>query len=544
MRAMTGPAPVDATIHSPQKGGDMRQGPLAGRYPAAAAMVIFALVPYLVLSAALGAITPIIAGQLHMSLQAMNLTSGMANAGYAVGTVLAVQFAQHLRQRRMLLAYGALLVIGSLLAAAAADPAMFIAGHVLQGLCTSLLLIAAVPPLVTGYSVEKMRITVVIMNMCVFGAVALGPVLGGVQASAHAWRPLFWIIAGISVIALVLSVLTFEDDPPANPSAPRDWMALALATTGPVAAFFGASELLTHRFLAATTFLPLIGGLALIVALFVHQYRTPRPLLCVRSLASTIPVAGIVIAMCAAAASGSAIALTENLLAPRFAPLHLGLLYLPEFGGAVITAVGFGIVFRTRLLHYYAMTGLLFLAAGVAIMAVVAPPTAALTAVGSGLVGIGVGASVTPALFLVGFSLRSNNLQRVFALIELLRATAAFMIAPVLLHFALTIGSNPSAGTSTALWICFGVSVGGAVLGASFYVLGGVRPQAPSLERWRGGQEPGWESPPLLARIRRGPSERPLEEPERPADEPLASALPDRAPSTAGAQATGARMEP
>jgi len=33
----------------------MRQGPLAGRYPAAAAMVIFALVPYLALSAALRA---------------------------------------------------------------------------------------------------------------------------------------------------------------------------------------------------------------------------------------------------------------------------------------------------------------------------------------------------------------------------------------------------------------------------------------------------------------------------------------------------------
>ena len=36
----------------------MRQGPLAGRYPAAAAMVIFALVPYLALSAALAAAHP------------------------------------------------------------------------------------------------------------------------------------------------------------------------------------------------------------------------------------------------------------------------------------------------------------------------------------------------------------------------------------------------------------------------------------------------------------------------------------------------------
>ena len=38
----------------------MREGPWTGRYPAAAAMVIFALVPYLALSAALQPITPII----------------------------------------------------------------------------------------------------------------------------------------------------------------------------------------------------------------------------------------------------------------------------------------------------------------------------------------------------------------------------------------------------------------------------------------------------------------------------------------------------
>ena len=76
---------------------------------------------------------------------------------------------------------------------------MFIAGHVLQGLCTSLLLIAAVPPLALGFGAAKLRSTAVIMNMCIFGAVALGPTIGGLQASADAWRPLFWVVAGISL---------------------------------------------------------------------------------------------------------------------------------------------------------------------------------------------------------------------------------------------------------------------------------------------------------------------------------------------------------
>src|SRR6186713_1066485 len=109
----------------------MRQGPLAGRYPAVATMVILALIPYLALSAAIDPLVPIITEQLHMSAQTMSLSSGLGNAAYAVGTVLAVQFAQHLPQRRMLLSYAALLVIGSILAAGAQDAGMYIAGRVI-----------------------------------------------------------------------------------------------------------------------------------------------------------------------------------------------------------------------------------------------------------------------------------------------------------------------------------------------------------------------------------------------------------------------------
>src|ERR1700710_816189 len=198
----------------------MRQGPLAGRYPAVAAMVTLALIPYLALSAALDPLVPIISEQLHMSDQALSLSSGLGNAAYAVGTVLAVQFAQHLPQRRMLVSYAVFLLIGSVLTASAVNAEMFIAGHVLQGLCTSLLLIAAVPPLAIGFPANKLRDTAVIMNMCIFGAVALGPFVGGLQAESNAWRPLFWIVAGISIVALVLAVLTFDDAPPANPDSP------------------------------------------------------------------------------------------------------------------------------------------------------------------------------------------------------------------------------------------------------------------------------------------------------------------------------------
>jgi hypothetical protein len=343
----------------------------------------------------------------------------------------------------------------------------------------------------------------VIMNLSIFGAVALGPVVGGIQAEADAWRPLFWVLAAIAVAALALSLLTFEDAPPADRSAPWDPAAVGLAAAGCIAAFFGASELLTHPFLSSSAVVPLAVGLVLIVILLLYQYRARRPLLFVRPLASTMPVAGITVAMCAAAASLSAIALTGDVLQDRYSPLHVGLLYLPVLGGAVITAVGFAAVFRTHWLHYFALTGLVSLSAGIVVIGGAVPPTTALTLIGSALIGVGVGASVAPALFIAGFSLRNGALQRVFAIVELLRAVAAFMIAPILLHLAATVGDSTAAGIRTALWVCLGVSGGGALLAISLYALGGVRPPTPVLERWFGGENPAWDSPPLLAAVRR-----------------------------------------
>jgi MFS family permease len=481
----------------------MRQGPLAGRYVAVASMVMFALIPYLALSAALGPLTPVIRQQLHMSAQTLSLSSGLANAAYAVGTVLAVQFALHYPQRRMLLGYAVLLVVGSFLAASAQDATMYIAGRVIQGLCTSLLLIAAVPPLAIGYPAKKLRDTAVIMNMCIFGAVALGPFIGGLQANAHAWRPLFWIVAGISVAALVLAVLTFEDAPPANLDAPRDVRAIGLAAVGCVAAFFGAAELTTHSFLDPMVIAPLLGGLAAIILLVVYQYRAARPLLTIRTmLTSTMPVAGVAVALFAAAASVSATVLTAAALDGRYSALHIGVLYLPEVAGAVITAVALGIVVTRRSMHYLPLAGMAFLAAGILVFAVKVPSSQAATLVGSGLTGIGLGATVAPALFVAGFSLPSANLQRVFAIVELLRAVAAFMIAPIFVYLAAHVGSNSAAGTQIALWIGFGLAIAGAVVGVVLYAVGGARAQAPDLDRFLAGESPAWYSPPLLDRIR------------------------------------------
>jgi hypothetical protein len=216
-----------------------------------------------------------------------------------------------------------------------------------------------------------------------------------------------------------------------------------------------------------------------------------------------MPVAGVAVALCAAAASVSATALTAGALAGRYGPLHLGLLYLPEVAGAVITAILLGLLLNKRAIHYLPLAGMVFLASGIAVFRIQVPSSEAATLVGAGLTGIGLGATVAPALFVAGFSLLSASLQRVFAIVELMRAVAAFMIAPIFAHLAATVGGSLDAGTGIALWIGLGLAVGGALTGVAIYALGGARPQTPDVERFVAGEAPAWYSPPLLARVRR-----------------------------------------
>jgi MFS family permease len=471
------------------------RGRLADSYPAAVALVVFALVPFLMLTAAVFPLLPLLSKSLHMSHASLDVTIGMSDAAYAFGTVLAVQFAVHLPQRRMLLGYVTAFVVAAVLAAWAPSGPVFIAAFIAEGLCTSLMLIAAVPPLVTGWPVAKMPWTAAIMNLCIFGAVALGPTLGGLQAAAGTWRPLFWSVAGIAALALVYSVLTFEDQPAQDRSAPWDAVALVLAGGGCGAAFYGAAALQASGSPGPGSLGPLLAGAVMIVVLVVHQYRARHPLMPVRQLATAFPVGGILVAM---SASAAAFSLTELVLAGlqgRSDPARTALLFLPEFGAAVLTAVLFGVLFRTRFTPVLAISGLGMLTAAAALLVGLATDGTTV-AVGSALIGFGVGASVSPALFLAGFSLRSAQIQRVFALIELLRGVTAFLVAPILLYLATTVAGSLAAGTPAATWVCLALAVAGGLAATAVFILSGGRLQTPNLARWAEG-EPAWRSPPL-----------------------------------------------
>jgi predicted MFS family arabinose efflux permease len=474
---------------------------LADNYPSSVALVVLSLVPYLALSVAVLPLRDTIVRGVGLTPSSFDMAVALSTGAYTAGTVLAVQLATHFPARRLLVGYEALFVVGSVLAAWAPAPDVFIAGFVAQGLATSLMLIAAVPPLVTSWPTDKMPVTAAVMNVCIFGAVAAGPSLGAFQLGGHAWRPLFAAVAVIAVAALIFSLLTFEDDGPQDTSAPWDLVGIFLTVAGCASAFYGAGKLESSMSASPGSVVPLAVGFGLIVALVAYEYTVERPLMPIRSATSAVPLAGLVIALSASAAAFGLMELGIETLA-KSNPGHTGLAFLPEFVAAVAVAGVFGFVFRTRFTPLLALGGLVALVAAAVVLVEILPSSGTGFAVATALIGIGAAASVSPALFMVGFSLPAQLLQRVFALVELLRGVTAFLVAPVLAFLAGTLSGGRTPGTKDAVLICCAIAAAGLVGGGAVYLSGRPWLEAPDLDSWQGdSDDAAWASPAVGAAL-------------------------------------------
>jgi len=247
---------------------------------------------------------------------------------------------------------------------------------------------------------------------------------------------------------------------------------------------------------------PLLSGAGLLLTLVLHQITTRNPLMPMAQLLTTFCVPAVAIAIAAGASSIPLIELAITAVAGDFTPIHLGVLLLPFLGGALVTAFGFGATVRSRVLPLFAWSGLFAIAGGAAVLLGVTSASQTSILVGTGLVGLGVGSSVAPALFTVGYTLHASQLPRVFAMLELLRGAAAFAAGPIILHLAETTGGSPAGGIRIAIWVCFAIAMSGATFSFYVFILGRGKLQTPDIPHWEDTGEPAWYSPPLFAGIR------------------------------------------
>jgi MFS family permease len=477
--------------------------PLTGNYPAAVSMALVALCPFIVLSTASLLITQL-SVDLHTSVFGTQLAEALSDAGYAFGAVAAADLTQRLSPWRVYVLAEASFAAGSILAATASGIAQFTVGVVLQGISTGMLLVAALPPLVTRHGAARVPLTAAFVNLGLFGMVTLGPVVGGIAAAEKVWRLLYVFMAGVAIVGVVLGLLAFERNGPRAPRMGFDWSAIPVALGATALPFFGVSWLSRGGFGSPAFYLPVAFGLIALLVLLVRQYRKVDPLMPLKLVSHTLPVTGIATAMVTGAVVTSLVelAVVYLLRVQHESPAVTGAILGTQVFGVVAAALLFKRVLRTRWLPAFTLVGLGVAGmAGLVLLGLKPGGSNWIVAVAGLLLGFAAGAGVTPGLFMAGLSVPSGRLGPAFAMVELLRSEAAFLVAPIVVQ-VVALFSDPSHGIRVAaLILVLFCAVSGALI-LAVLLLGGARPHAPDLELWVGGEEPAYHSPRLAAAVR------------------------------------------
>ncbi|MFI1337926.1 MFS transporter [Streptomyces sp. NPDC020845] len=198
--------------------------------------------------------------------------------------------------KKKIMVAGALLsVLGGVLAAIAPNFPTLLAGRALQGFML---------PLVTlSYSLMRdilpQRWIAFSVSLTVGGTglvTITGPFIAGYFIDHHGFRSVFWLLVGMSLLAL-LGLLAVPESP-VRARSRLDWTGVVLLGAGVALVLVGLSEAATWAWSSSKTLGCLFGGLALLVVWVAVQRRIREPLVDMRLVSrrpvlTTIVVAGL-----------------------------------------------------------------------------------------------------------------------------------------------------------------------------------------------------------------------------------------------------------
>lgn len=483
--------------------------PFEGNYGVSLVTAVLSLVPFILVTSAYSLYRKEVRHDIGAGATGLEIINGLSTAGYAFGALFGGDIINRFKQRRLFLICEAMFILGCGLSAGAVEIITYGAGQVLQGFATGLLLVIALPPVIQQFPPGKMPITAATIDIGFFGAVTAGPLLGGATAYGHAWRWFYGGLGAVGAIVFILAVLTLPDRKPPNPGMRFDAIGLALGFGATALPFWGVGELTGHGFDYILFAAPLAVGVACFVSLLVVEYHKEEPLSPVKQMWHTFPIIGTLTAMIGGAAYYTFLILGVQFLlnVGKWHPLTTGLAFWPQVAGAIITSILLGLLLRTRYLPILALAGMLVLMGGGGLLLTLTRGQGMGTAVlaAAGLLGLGAGATVSPGLYLAGFSLPSKMVGRTFALVELVRSVADFILAPIMLEVARVASTGAhltGPGIREALWTTVYVSIALTAGGVVLYLFGGAGLPRPDIEVWIKENRPAIGSPKLGEALR------------------------------------------
>ncbi|TVU84015.1 multidrug effflux MFS transporter [Corynebacterium aurimucosum] len=151
-------------------------------------------------------VMPEIVSDLGTTRAMVQLTISGFFVGMGVGQLIMGPLSDVIGRKRLLVAGAFLALLASVLAAMAPTASVLVVARVLQGLGGGACVVlsrAVVPDLVHGAAAAKAYSLLMALQGI---APAVAPVLGGILAEPLGWRGIFWVLAGLHAVQLVLAI--------------------------------------------------------------------------------------------------------------------------------------------------------------------------------------------------------------------------------------------------------------------------------------------------------------------------------------------------
>lgn len=322
----------------------------------------------------------------------------------------------------------------------------------------------------------------------VFGAIAgggsaIGLLLGGMLTQAISWRATLFVNLAIAIpVALAAWMLLVNQRPPHRPAL--DLPGTMTGALGLFALVYGVSNAELHSWSATLTIISLAAASLLLAAFVVIESRVAQPLLPLRIVADRARGSSyLALAAAGAASFGAFLFLTYFLQRTLgYSPTNTGLAFLPLTAGLVASSTTTNIKLRPRFgPRPLIATGMLLGAGAMAWLAQLTPSSSYGAHVLPALVllGLGLGATVTPAFFTATqrvtqqetgvASAMANTSQQVggaigAAALSTIFASAVTSYAHAHAHSPAVIAAATVHGYTVTFWVAAGVFAAGTII--------------------------------------------------------------------------------
>jgi EmrB/QacA subfamily drug resistance transporter len=342
--------------------------------------------------------------QLAVAFHSSLTTIQWVITGYtlALATVIPVSgwAADRFGTKRIYLWSLALFTLGSVLSGLAWSDGSLIFFRVLQGFGGGMIMPLVMTIMTRKAGPHRMGRVMGVLGVPMLIAPIMGPILGGWLVDSASWRWIFFINLPIGIAAFILAQIVLEPDKP-QPAHRLDWLGMLLLSPGLAVFIFGLAESSTYGFGSVRSWGPTLAGALLIAAWFVHSWRTPNPLIDLRTFVHTrAGMSAGVFFLFAISVFGSMLLVPLYYQSVRGASaLQAGLLMAPGGFGAMLLMPLAGRLTDRYGPTWLPATGLPLVALGLLPFVFVGPHTSYVLLCGANFVqGLGMGLSMMPTM--------------------------------------------------------------------------------------------------------------------------------------------------